>query len=109
MDLFKKNMNGRPEIARSCIPASNPNDLAIWPYYFVAQFKKWTAEGSNVGLLGDAAQAIPATDGQGSYMAIEGCSMFALLLSRLSTRLSTGKAANWCQKAARDGLRKFWS
>jgi hypothetical protein len=39
IDLFKTNMKGWPDIARSCIEASNLNGHEIWPYYFVLQFK----------------------------------------------------------------------
>ena len=97
MDLFASNKEQWPDIVRSCLEATNPNKITIWPYYSVPQFKKWYSEANKVILLGDAAHAIPPTGGQGACMAIEDGYTLALLLSKLSAKVPLSKALNWWQ------------
>ncbi|KAH8821889.1 hypothetical protein F5884DRAFT_851093 [Xylogone sp. PMI_703] len=84
MALLNAKFDTLPGIIRSCLKASQPEGLSIWPYYVIPDHDKWISESNRVILLGDAAHAIPPTGGQGACMAFEDGYSLGTLLSELT-------------------------
>ncbi|KFY08417.1 hypothetical protein V492_06241 [Pseudogymnoascus sp. VKM F-4246] len=105
-ELFNANLQWWPDVVKSCVEATTPENLTIWPYYFVPKLKHWTSEGGKVILLGDAAHAIPPTAAQGTCMALEDAYTLALVLSRPSTQLPLFKALAWWQNFRQERIDK---
>ena len=86
--MLRENADDWPDIVQSALEGLPVENMFVWPFYHIPKLDKWASAESRVIIVGDAAHAIPPTAGQGVNQAFEDVHMLAILLSKLSPKIS---------------------
>ena len=97
LDTLRHDLHAWPDVVQSALENISIGRINIWPFYGVPKLDKWASAECRVIILGDAAHPIPPTAGQGVNQAFEDIYMLALLLSKLSSRISLPEALSFWQ------------
>ena len=107
LDILHKDLGSWPDIVQSALENITEGKITIWPFYGVPKLDKWASTAENrVIILGDAAHAIPPTAGQGVNQAFEDVYMLALLLAKLSPKITLSNALLFWQTFRQERIDK---
>jgi 2-polyprenyl-6-methoxyphenol hydroxylase-like FAD-dependent oxidoreductase len=95
--LLRMNQTEWPDIVQSAMENVSEERINVWPFYVIPRLSTWSSPSKRIVILGDAAHAIPPTAGQGVNQAFEDVYTLALLLSKLSSKISIENALEFWQ------------
>jgi 2-polyprenyl-6-methoxyphenol hydroxylase-like FAD-dependent oxidoreductase len=107
LDMIRENKEDWPDIVQSALEGAPVENMGIWAFYGIPPLKKWASWKDRVIIVGDAAHAIPPTAGQGVNQAFEDINMLAILLSRLSSKVTLSDALAFWQKYRQERVDKI--
>ncbi|MCJ1392964.1 hypothetical protein MMC18_005836 [Xylographa bjoerkii] len=104
--FLRKDQELWPDIVQSALEIIPHDDFSIWPFYTVPRLENWTSSDRRVIILGDAAHAIPPSAGQGVNQCLEDIHMLALLLPKLSDKITLPDALDFWQSCRQERVGK---